>query len=113
MSSNWIQNLLPTLVPCKRWKDIKKNLKVGDVVMMTHEGSIHNDYSLARVEEIFPDHKGMVRTVKDIYIYMRRDKREPSDKYWKKLPVEEIVSIQRLALLPVNHFQVVELRTSC
>ena len=95
----WIQDVLPTLVPCKRWKDIKKNLKVGDVVMMKYEGNINNDYRLARVKETFPDHKGLVRTVK--VSYRRRDKREPADKYWKKLPVEEIVSIQRLALLQV------------
>ena len=95
----WIQDVLPTLVPCKRWKDIKKNINVGDVVMMKYEGSIKNDYRLARVKETFPDHKGLVRTVK--VMYRRRDKREPSDKYWRKLPVEEIVSIQRLALLQV------------
>ena len=95
----WIQDVLPTLVPCKRWKDIKKNINVGDVVMMKYEGSINNDYRLARVKETFPDHKGLVRTVK--VMYRRRDKREPSDKYWRKLPVEEIVSIQRLALLQV------------
>ena len=51
------------------------------------------------MKETFPDHKGLVRTVK--VMYRRRDKREPSDKYWRKLPVEEIVSIQRLALLQV------------
>ena len=69
------------------------------MVMMKYAGSIHNDYRLARVKETFPDHKGLVRTVK--VSYRKRDKREPHDKYWKKSPVEELVSIQRLALLQV------------
>ena len=95
----WIQDILPTLVPCKRWKDIKKNLKVGDIVMMKYEGNMSNDYRLARVKEVFPDKKGLVRTVK--VSFRRRDKRETGDEYWKKPLVEELVSIQRLALLQV------------
>ena len=95
----WIQDILPTLVPCKRWKDIKKNLKVDDIVMMKYEGNMSNDYRLARVKEVFPDKKGLVRTVK--VSFRRRDKRETGDNYWKKPLVEELVSIQRLALLQV------------
>ena len=93
----WIQDILPTLVPCRRWKDIKKNLKVDDIVMVKYEGNIHNDYRLARVKEIFPDSKGLVRTVK--VGFRRRDRREPADKYWKKPLVEEKVSVQRLSIL--------------
>ena len=95
----WIQDVLPTLVPCKRWKDIKKNLKQEDIVMMKYSGNIRDDYRLAKVIEVFPDKKGLVRTVK--VGFRRRDKREKPDAYWKKPLVEEIVAIQRLALLQV------------
>ena len=76
-----------------------KNLKPGDIVMMKYAGQIHDDYRLARVLEVFPDKKGLVRTVK--VGFRRRDKREKSDVYWKKKLSEEIVAVQRLALLQV------------
>ena len=95
----WIQDVLPTLVPCKRWKDTRKNLKPGDIVMMKYAGQINDDYRLARVLEAFPDKKGLVRTVK--VGYRRRDKREKPEVYWKKPLSEEIVAVQRLALLQV------------
>ena len=93
----WIQDVLPTLVPCKRWKEVRKNIKQGDIVMMRYSGNIEHDYRLARVLEVYPDSKGLVRTVK--VGFRRRDKREKSDQYWKKPLSEEIVAIQRLALL--------------
>ena len=93
----WIQDVLPTLVPCKRWKDTRKNLKQGDIVMMKYSGVIRNDYRLARVLDVYPDKKGLVRTVK--VGFRRRDKREKPSVYWKKALVEEIVAVQRLALL--------------
>ena len=40
-----------------------------------------------------------VRTVK--VVYRRRDKREKPEVYWKKKLSEEIVAVQRLALLQV------------
>ena len=95
----WIQDVLPTLVPCKRWKDVQGNLKPGDIVMMKYTGQIHDDYRLARVREVFPDRKGLVRTVK--VGFRKRDKREKQDVYWKKPLSEEIVAVQRLALLQV------------
>ena len=93
----WIQDVLPTLVPCKRWKQIHRNVRVGDVVMMKYAGSIKDEYRLARVLEVYPDDRGLVRTVK--VGYRRRDKREGSDVYWKKPLVEEKVAVQRLAML--------------
>ena len=95
--SKWIQDVLPTLVPCKRWKYIQRNVKVGDVVMMKYASSIKDEYRLARVLEVYPDDKGLVRTVK--IGYRRKDKREGPNVYWKKPLVEEKVAVQRLAML--------------
>ena len=67
--------------------------------MMKYSGNLRDDYRLAKVIEVFPDKKGLVRTVK--VGFRRRDKREKPDAYWKKPLVEEIVAIQRLALLQV------------
>ena len=92
----WIRDVLPTLVPCRRWKNIKQNLKEKDIVMMKYSGNIRDDYRLARVLEVYPDKKGLVRTVK--LEYRRKDKREKPE-ICKKRMIEEIVAVQRLVLL--------------
>ena len=89
--------MLPSLVPCRRWKEIRKNLKKEDIVMMRYSGNMRDDYRLARVVDVYPDSKGLVRTVK--VSYRKRDKREPVESYWKKKPEEEIVPVQRLAII--------------
>ena len=67
--------------------------------MMKYPGQISDDYRLARVIEVYPDHKGLVRTVK--VGFRRSDKREKPEVYWKKKLSEEMVAVQRLALLQV------------
>ena len=50
----WMQAVLPTLLPCRRWKDFRKNLKVGDLVLMKYEGNMQDDYRRARELEVIP-----------------------------------------------------------
>ena len=97
----WHKQVLPTLIPCRKWRKKDRNLQVGDVVHMYYSGSIKDDYRLARVVETYPDESNLVRTVK--VAFKRRDKRE-SAKDYKSIPlIEEIVSVQRLyVLLPVS-----------
>ena len=89
--------MLPTLVPCKRWRDVRRNLKVNDLVMMKYPGQLKDDYRIAKVLKVYPDDKGLVRTVR--VAYRKRDSREPTDVYWKKRLTEEDVAIQRLCIL--------------
>ena len=93
----WIQDVLPTLIPCRKWKNQKRNLKLGDVVMMRYQGNLVNDYRLAMVTEVFPDERGIVRTVR--VSYRKRDRREKPEVYRSKPLVTEIIGVQRLALL--------------
>ena len=93
----WYQQVLPSLVPCKKWRSEVKNLEVGDVVFMYYPSSIKDDYRLARVIETCPDKKGLVRSVK--VCYRKRDKREKTSEYRAKPLTEEIVAVQRLSLL--------------
>ena len=93
----WIQQVLPTLMPVRKWKKRSKNLSVGDVVMMYYEGNIKDDYRLAMVLQVHPDSKGLVRTV--TIGYRRRNKKEKAEVYQKKPLVQEQVAVQRLCLL--------------
>ena len=93
----WIDDVLPTLVPCRRWRDIRKNLDVNDIVMMHYDGNLADDYRIARVVAVFKVKRGLVGTAK--VAFRRRDRREPAHIYWKKPLDTEIVAVQRLSLL--------------
>ena len=98
---SWHKQILPTLVPCNKWKQQHRNLECGDIVHMYYPGSIKDDYRIAKVVEVFKDEKDLVRTVR--VSYRKRDKRETRLEYRKKPLTEEIVSVQRLyVLLPVS-----------
>ena len=95
--NRWIVDVLPTLVPCRRWKNIRKNLNRGDIVMMYYSGNLTDDYRIAKVVDVYKDKKGLIRTVK--VSFRKRDRREPAGEYWKKPLTSEIVAVQRLSLL--------------
>ena len=98
---SWYQQVLPSLVPCKKWRREVKNLEVGDVVFMYYPSSLLDVYRLAKVSETFPDKKGLVRTVR--VCYRKRDKRDNVMEYKAKPLTEELVAVQRLSiLLPVS-----------
>ena len=65
--------------------------------MMLYPGNLKNDYRLARVLKVYPDSKGLIRTV--TVCYRKKDSREKSSSYRSKPLVEEVVSVQRLSLL--------------
>ena len=94
---SWIAEVLPTLVPCKRWKYPKRNLKVDDIVMVTFPGNMTNDYRVARVIAVYPDVRNLVRTVR--IAYRRKNRREPAEVYVSRPLVEEEVHVQKLSLL--------------
>ena len=93
----WIAEVLPTLVPCKKWKKPRANLKPEDIVMVNYPGNMTDDYRLAKVTKVFPDRKKLVRTVE--ISYRRRNKREPAAVYKSKPLVTEKVHVQKLSLL--------------
>ena len=70
--------------------------ETADVVHMWYEGSMKDEYRLARVVEVFPDSKGLVRTVR--VRYRKYIKNEPRD-ICKPSCVEEKVAVQRLQLI--------------
>ena len=97
----WYLQVLPSLVPCRKWKKEQRNLQKGDIVFVYYPSSIQGDYRLAKIIDIFPDKKGLVRTVR--IAYRKRDKRDKALSYKSKPLENEIVSVQRLSvLLPVS-----------
>ena len=102
----WSRQVLPSLVPYKRWKVECRNLQVGDVVLVEYAKKMTKaDYRLARVTAVHPDPHGVVRTVT---VSMRpRDSRERvSDRppFLPNKPLVELrLGVQRVVvILPVE-----------
>ena len=61
--SRWQREYLPLLISRKKWLHPRRDLQVGDVVLMVEEGSPRGYWPLARVKEVMPGADGTVRTV--------------------------------------------------
>ena len=92
----WSKEVMPSLLPLPKWKRQQSNLQVGDVVHMWYEGNMKDEYRLAKVVEVFPDDKGLVRTVR--VRYRKKNTKEPRG-ICKSKYTEEKVAVQRLQLI--------------
>ena len=93
----WIEDVLPTLIPVRKWKNQKRNLRVGDIVIMRYQGNLVDDYRIAKVSKVFPDDRDIVRTVE---VSFRRKGKDEGSRIYKSRPLStEKVGVQRLALL--------------
>ena len=94
----WYNQVLPHLVPYRRWKVECRNLCVGDIVLVNYDRKLKKaTYKLARVTAVHPDSHGVVRTV--TVAMKKTNRREPSLPYTPR-PLEEMdIGIQRLAVI--------------
>ena len=97
----WKRQVFPNLIPCKKWRTVKRNLQVGDVCLLYFPGILKGKYKLVRVVEVHPDEKGIVRTV--AIIYKKKNAREKATDFSKNKLVKEKVGVQRLIVIqPAN-----------
>ena len=54
---------LPQLQQRQKWMKVKRNLSVGDLVLIVDLNLPRPQWPLGRVTEVFPDAQGQVRTV--------------------------------------------------
>ena len=60
----WCKEFLPLLQIRQKWVRPKRNLAVGDIVLVATESSRRNSWPLGRIVEVFPDKRGLVRRAK-------------------------------------------------
>ena len=65
--------------------------------MVHYTNNITDDYRVAKITRVFPDKKGLVRTVE--IAFRKRNKKEAAATYKVKLLVTEEVHVQKLSLL--------------
>ena len=57
----WTNNYFSALVVRKKWHTEKRNLRVGDVVMIKDANSVRGGWKLGKVNKVFPSDDGHVR----------------------------------------------------
>lgn len=60
----WTKEYLLLLQERQKWIDVKKNLNIGDIVLVVDPTSPRGSWPLGRVLETRPDGRGLVRSVK-------------------------------------------------
>ena len=88
-----------SLAPTRKWIDAKRNLSVGDIVLIQYSSkSAPGTYRLGRVREVEIDADGLVRTCTVQYHlckggakpdYVRKEVRVPTQRLVLILPIEE------------------------
>ena len=60
----WVKEYLPQLQERQKWTGAKRNLAVGDLVLVMDNTAPRNSWPMGRVIETFPDKRGLVRQVR-------------------------------------------------
>lgn len=47
-----------------KWNNVERNFKVDDIVLLRDDSLCRNDWHVAKIIEVFPDEKGLVRSVR-------------------------------------------------
>lgn len=59
----WVTEILPDLVPRRKWNQEQQPLKVGDLVLIVDPGAPRNMWPKAIIQQVFPGADGRVRLV--------------------------------------------------
>ena len=61
--TNWKQEYLQTLQPCRKWEQNQTNIQVNDVVILKGNDLHCNDWPIGIIENTLPGTDGLVRKV--------------------------------------------------
>ena len=57
-----MREYLPTLQVRQKWNKVKRNIEIGDVVLISDYNTPRCQWPLGRVTEVFSDRQGFVRS---------------------------------------------------
>ncbi|XP_070549171.1 uncharacterized protein [Ptychodera flava] len=60
----WIREYLPMLQERQKWTKPRRNLQVGDIVLVIDNTIPRNSWPMAKITEIMQDHRGLVRVAR-------------------------------------------------
>lgn len=56
--------MLPTLVPSKKWLVERRNVRIGDIVVLSDPNAVRGKWIVGRITEVYPGKDDKVRNVK-------------------------------------------------
>ena len=59
----WTRDYFPSLIVRKKWHTAKRNLCVGDIVMVQDSNTVRGEWRMGKVCAVYPDKNGVVRNV--------------------------------------------------
>ena len=62
--TRWIKEYLPLMNVRQKWNRIRRNFEKGDIVIIADTNAPRGSWMLARVLEVMPDSRGLVRSVR-------------------------------------------------
>ena len=62
--TRWRAEFLSTLQDRRKWATAAPNLEVGDIVVVVDDDTPRSRWPMARVEDTYPSHDGLVRKVR-------------------------------------------------
>ncbi|KAJ8036637.1 hypothetical protein HOLleu_20672 [Holothuria leucospilota] len=60
----WTRDVLPLLVPRRKWDVHRRNVRVDDIVMMVETNAVRGKWILGRVVQVYPGSDGKVRNLR-------------------------------------------------
>ena len=94
---HWTSLYAPTLIQQSKWLQVRRNLKVGDVMIVADLNVLKGEYRLGRVTQVFPSADGSVRRAR--VSYKRYKVGEKLREYRGASDVDVERSVQKLVLL--------------
>ena len=58
------ERCVPTLVPRRKWRIERRNVRIDDVVTVTDENAVRGSWTMGRIADVFPGADGKERNVK-------------------------------------------------
>ena len=90
----WMRDYFHTLIVCQKWHHDKRNVKIGDIVLVQDSNAIRGFWRMAQVSEVIPSTDGKVRDVELRY------KLQKNSSLYRGQPDSKIKrSVHRLVLL--------------
>lgn len=103
--SRWRKDYLQNLQPRCKWNRPKRNLSVGDIVVLKDDDAPRNMWRLARVEETYPSEDNLVRNVRIALgdRELEKDGNRKSKTTYLERPVQKLVLLLEEDDDPGNH----------
>ena len=60
----WLRDVFPLLVPRRKWNVDRRNVRVGDIVILADYNAVRGKWWLGRIVQVYSGDDGKVRTVR-------------------------------------------------